>query len=136
MAERGVSPALLRRDSAPDRLEQLLGVALADGREAEGQQAQERRAGEEVGDVLDVDVRAQLAALARLEQEVDDRSAAWVYDPLDVDTRERRVALKLAEDAGEDPSEERIGEEADEVVDVLEQARVDVASPRARRGRQ
>src|SRR5688572_7136137 len=117
----------LRRDSSPDRLEQLLGVALAHGREPEGQQAQERRAGEEVGDVLDVDVRAQFGALARLEQEVDDRSPAWVHDAFDIDTRERRVALKLAEDAGEDPTEERIGEEADEVVDVLEQARIGVA---------
>ena len=55
----------LRRDSVPDRLEQLLGVAIADGREAKWEQAQERRAAEEVGDVLDVDVGPQLAAFAR-----------------------------------------------------------------------
>ena len=48
------------------------------------------------------------------------------HDPLGVDGRERRVALELAEEAGQDTAEERIGEDVRELVQALEQERAHV----------
>jgi hypothetical protein len=65
-----------RRDSAPDRLEQRLRVLVAHRRQAERKGAPERRGGEEVSDLLDVGVAAQLATLDGFPQEPDERLVA------------------------------------------------------------
>jgi hypothetical protein len=122
-----------RARSSPE----LFGVRCTRARQSQRQQPKEKRTAEQVGDELDVGVRAQLASSARLRQAREQRLAPRADDPIGVDVGEHGVLVELAEDAGEEAGVQRIRERAREVAEPVEEERVQVfRAPRVEVGRQ
>ncbi len=113
-------------DPVPNRLEQLLGVALGHGRETDRKQPNEGRARQEIHDLVEIGFLPELSSLDRPLEQLQQRLSSWTDDPVGIGGCERRVALELTQNRGQDPAEERIGEEAREVADPLEQRGVEV----------
>jgi hypothetical protein len=99
---------------------------LARGREPKWQAPKQQCPAEQVGDELDIGVRAQLASFARLDEARKQRLASRTDDSICVDIREDGVLLKLPEDADQEPALQRIRERACEVAEPGQQQRVEI----------
>src|SRR4029450_3909625 len=86
----------------------------------------ERRTDQEIGDQIRIDAFSKLSPLDRLAEKLVDRLAARSHDALTPRGRELGVAMELAEETGQDPAAKRIGEEPDDLVDLVKQDGVDV----------